>query len=447
MELQGPNSSDEEDWEDREAAENRETAAEKRLRLAKRFIEDVREQVSLEDNEFDAADVDRDNIADRLQEDAMESLGRIQRKIASSLTLPTDPLMRLRGHTLSVTSVALTSSGKTLYTGSKDGSIIKWDLQSGKRLHTFHRASKKEVASGQVAGHTGHILALTTSPDEQYLASGAADKTIRIWSIPEDKLLGCFTQHKDHGLVFRRGSNDLYSCSKDRSIKLWSVEQLAYMETLFGHQDEVTSIDALMRERCVTVGSRDRTVRMWKIAQESQLVFRGGSSSQSKEGGRSWPEGSMDVVTMLDEGHFVSGSDAGTLSLWSMERKKPIFTLPLAHGVEGDEGKENPRWITSLRSIPYTDTFASGSWDGSVRLWKVTGEMREIVPLGTLPAPGFVNSLSLSEVAGESKTKGKILLVAGTGQEHRFGRWWSLKKARNAAYVFSLSLSGKEEGS
>lgn len=72
MDLEAPNSSsEEEDWEDREAAESRETAAEKRLRLAKRFIEDVREQVSLEDHEFDAADVDRDNIAARLQEDAV----------------------------------------------------------------------------------------------------------------------------------------------------------------------------------------------------------------------------------------------------------------------------------------------------------------------------------------------------------------------------------------
>jgi ribosomal RNA-processing protein 9 len=137
-------------------------------------------------------------------------------------------------------------------------------------------------------------------------------------------------------------------------VKLWSVEQMAYMETLFGHQDEALAIDALMRERCVTVGGRDRTVRMWKIAQESQLVFRAGSAKGE------WAEGSVDVVRMLDEEHFISGSDAGSLSLWSLERKKPIFTIPQAHGLEEAAEGGNPRWITSICTVPYTDVFFSG---------------------------------------------------------------------------------------
>lgn len=142
----------------------------------------------------------------------MESLGRVQRKVASSLQLPKEHLLRLRGHALSVTAVAVTPSGKTVYTGSKDGSIIKWDLQSGKRQHTFHRASKKDKDSG----HTSHILALAISSDGQYLASGAADKTIRIWSIAEDKPLGRFIQHKDQVTVS--------SSLRFLFILLWGIE-------------------------------------------------------------------------------------------------------------------------------------------------------------------------------------------------------------------------------
>lgn len=43
----------------------------------------------------------------------------------------------------------------------------------------------------------------------------------------------------------------------------------------FGHQDSVGSIDCLMKERPITAGMNDRTIRLWKVAEESQLVFHG----------------------------------------------------------------------------------------------------------------------------------------------------------------------------
>ena len=41
----------------------------------------------------------------------------------------------------------------------------------------------------------------------------------------------------------------------------------------FGHQDKITGIDVLSQERVVTSGARDGSVRIWKIVEESQLVF------------------------------------------------------------------------------------------------------------------------------------------------------------------------------
>ena len=43
---------------------------------------------------------------------------------------------------------------------------------------------------------------------------------------------------------------------------------------------------------------------------------------------------------------------------------------------------------------------------------------------------GFVNSLKFSS-SGQ-------LLVAGVGQEHKLGRWWSIKPARNSVVVIKL---------
>lgn len=43
----------------------------------------------------------------------------------------------------------------------------------------------------------------------------------------------------------------------------------------YGHEDAITSIDSLTRERAITAGGRDASIRIWKIIEESQLVFHG----------------------------------------------------------------------------------------------------------------------------------------------------------------------------
>lgn len=35
------------------------------------------------------------------------------------------------------------------------------------------------------------------------------------------------------GLSFRKGTHDLYSASHDRSVKVWNVDENAYVETLW----------------------------------------------------------------------------------------------------------------------------------------------------------------------------------------------------------------------
>jgi len=156
-------------------------------------------------------------------------------------------------------------------------------------------------------------------------------------------------------------------------------------------------------------------------------------------------------------------------------KKRPIFSWPQAHGLEdtvsdfstspSGVSARNPRWITALGALPYSDLFASGSWDSAIRLWKLekSTSMRS-TPFGSFSSlcsvhlPGFINSLqllrppvtcSLNEVpwaAGEKPHAGPdILLVAGVGQEPRLGRWMKIKttqegeKAKNAAYVFVLN--------
>ncbi len=78
----------------------------------------------------------------------------------------------------------------------------------------------------------------------------------------------------------------------------------------YGHQDQIMAIDTLSRERCVSVGAREKTCRLFKVFEDSQLIFRGDTKVATKDG-QSFKEGSIDVVAMIDEDNFLSGGDSG----------------------------------------------------------------------------------------------------------------------------------------
>uniref|UniRef100_A0A667X3B6 U3 small nucleolar RNA-interacting protein 2 n=1 Tax=Myripristis murdjan TaxID=586833 RepID=A0A667X3B6_9TELE len=376
-----------------------ETPQEKKLRLAKLYLDQLREE---EDKKAEEESFESDLIAGRLQDEVLEQKGKLQRLIAKDLMTPDPSEIRLlRGHKLPVTCLVISPDDKHIFSAAKDCSIIKWDVESGRKLHTI--AGGRKGTEDRHVGHTAHVLCMAISSDGKYLATGDMNKLIMIWEAETCKHLYKFTGHRGpvSGLSFRKGTHDLYSASHDRSVKVWNVDENAYVETLFGHQDVITGLDSLSRERCVSAGGRDRTVRVWKIAEESQLVFHG-------------HEGSIDCIQLINEEHMITGADDGSLSLWSVNKKKPLSTVKQAHGCHGDAGLEQPHWVASVAALQNSDTVASGasgSHNSKVQLWKCAQGFRGLEPLFSVPVTGFINSLKFSS-SGQ-------FLVAGVGQEHR----------------------------
>lgn len=319
-----------------------------------------------------------------------------------------------------------------VYTVSKDKTLIKWEIvtpgvpgpvvtnghnESSKRSPRpqrkkpkrlkYARGMRKVPESGEEHGHTGSILSVAVSPSGKFVATGGADKKLIIWDAETLTPTTTFTQHRDavSSLSFTRhissmGSGEqLFSGSFDRTIKTWSISGAghAYVETLFGHQDQIPGIAAMAIDQCVSVGSRDRTARLWKVVDETQLVFRGGASKNAP-----YHENNIDCIAPLPPDHFVTGSDSGSISLWSVHKKKPLHTIPLAHGVDpippldelspevnAETAAHNarhmrrmPRWITALATLPGTDIVLSGSWDGWIRAWRISEDKKTIIPLG-----------------------------------------------------------------
>ncbi|KAI3437620.1 hypothetical protein D9Q98_000072 [Chlorella vulgaris] len=462
--------SSESDSEDSDAEE---TAEQKRLRLAKAYLNQVK---AIEAAERDPGSESDDGegsdgeggggaafgaVADKLRSDALEGMGHLRRQLAHRLQLPPLPRVAdyagvaasggrlLRGHRLPVTAVALSADEQTVYSVSKDGAILQHDVETGQRQR-FTAASSaglgKVEETGTVAdwvkrgprlSGTASLLAAALSSDGRYLAVGGGDRKVHIWDARSRQYVRGFPGHKDAvtGLAFREGTHELYSGSLDRSIKQWSLDDMAYIDTLFGHQAEVLSVDALRAERCVSCGA-DRSCRVWKIPEESQLIFRGHCLT-------------IECCRYLAGNEWMTGSADGSLSLWSATKKKPMSTLRGAHadpnadgeGAEGagSVGGDAATWVGSVGVCRGSDLVASGAGDGVVRLWRVAdakgGSSKALEAVGGIPLRGFVNSLQLG--------RSGRLLVAGVGQEPRMGRWLRDATARNGVLIQPLQLQAE----
>jgi len=397
-----------------ESEEDIETPEEKRLRLAKMYLAEVEKEIA--ERKGDAEDISKD-VEQRLKEDVDEERGKLRKEFAFKLSGLTANDVQYHGdksHKLSITCVTVSPDSKKVYSASKDAGIVVWDLETGAKLHKIPGGRK-----GQQKDHKGHcncILALAVSSDGALLASGDMDRVIHIWDTQTMSRIHTFRGHRDSvsGLVFRKGTHTLYSSSHDRSVKIWSVDERAYVETLYGHQDSISGIDCGTRERCVTVGGRDASVRVWKIVEESQLVYNG-------------PQSSIDCVSLLNEEHWVTAGEDGHLAVWGIHKKKPLVVK--SHGV--DVTNDDPHWISALTTLHNTDTVITGSRDGFIRIWQVGEGFRSIKQIHRVEVGGFVNSLSISSC-------GKWI-VAGIGQEHKLGRWWRDKTARNKVAFIKIS--------
>ncbi|PVH21919.1 hypothetical protein CXQ85_004583 [Candidozyma haemuli] len=444
-----------------------ETAADKRRRLAKQYLENLKEQ-ELAGDEFDGQELDDDLLARRLQDDAAEGKGHAYKHIAEKIEKQLDQITRSTARVGSKNLTAVAVKHPFAYTVSKDMELIKWNVGGKKPQRVKHTKGGLKFFNNKIH-HCDQINCVAVSPDGRYVVTGGNDARLIIWSTENLTCLRVIdTRAAVNAITFRRNSDQLFAACADLRIRTFSIAQQAQLEILYGHQDNITDISALSRETCVSVGSRDKTAMFWKIAEESRLTFRGGDSTDKKRRRKDddgpqddnepfHMEGSMEVCSMVDESHFVTGADNGNIAFWSLGKKKALFTQRLGHGLmpqykpsqASAETSEDvaqfqipdrqPYWITAIHSVPYTDFFITGSYDGELRLWKIDKErFKRFSPMGVV---GNVKGVVVGIDSCEPQKDTQLTILVATSKEHKFGRWLGkVEGARNNLTALTFDI-------
>uniref|UniRef100_A0A7S2U3F1 WDR5-like beta-propeller domain-containing protein n=1 Tax=Lotharella oceanica TaxID=641309 RepID=A0A7S2U3F1_9EUKA len=117
----------------------------------------------------------------------------------------------------------------------------------------------------KLMGHSRAITCLEFSPDGQFLASGSADCTVKIWNFKSGKLHKSLEEHTAgiNAVAWGGKSGALCTASDDGRIFVYNVKTWKIRHKLLGHQKPVFCVDMSNDESLIVSGGMDNKVRIW----------------------------------------------------------------------------------------------------------------------------------------------------------------------------------------
>lgn len=222
------------------------------------------------------------------------------------------------------------------------------------------------AASYKFLGHVGAVLALCVhgEADNETIVAADAAGTVRLWSVRQR---GDFSGVRDHlgpitSLVFL-DDQVLASGSLDKTVRVWDANGTVPRMVFAGHTAGVSSVSFAPMQKLLASGSYDGTVRLWDQTNSKELA------SLAPHLGPVLAVGLAPDGKSLVAGATSSSFQGGELKIWDPAIFKERGTLPVHQDV-----------VSSVAFAPDGRTFASGSHDGTVQLFEPwTGVRRGIL--------------------------------------------------------------------
>ena len=266
----------------------------------------------------------------------------------------------------------------------------------------------------KLIGHSGPVYAVAFSPsiapmdkpssgyskveptDPEWLLSGSADKTVRLWHCGTWQCIVAYRGHMGPVWDVQWGPYGHYFLSggRDRIAYVWMQDEIAPLRLLAGHDQDVDCVGWHPNNSYVFTGSCDKTVRMWQVSNGVCVRLFTGHT------------GNLTALSCSKNGKLLaSADDQGTIILWDLGPGKLLKRMR-GHGKGG---------IWSLDWSAESNVVISGGMDGTVRVWDVAGPsdagQGKIIGEGGAGTKIDGGAPAVATTTGAGKKKGKETVI------------------------------------
>ena len=142
-----------------------------------------------------------------------------------------------------------------LATGAADKFVKVFDTTSGKLLRSFE-------------GHTHHVMDVGWKPDGKVLVSIGADDLIKTWDFEKGEQIRSFGNQKKQltKLVFKNKSSDILVASGDHSVRVWNIDNGSAGMNFNGATDYLCAVGISADGKLVSTGGEDGILRLYNGA-------------------------------------------------------------------------------------------------------------------------------------------------------------------------------------